>query len=278
MLTLFAFSLSAYFFKHIVFIRTRKFNKTPISLPPSFFTLSFWFRFMSPFWYPRNIKTIKHLSYASIEETNTASEEDLKYWNLEILHYTSLNQHSKHPVLLYIHSGNHNEPTPTFLSYLILKQYVVVKMNYRFCNKSTFLDKLTDIKRAIRWTKLNIGKFGGDAEKLFVSGGDIGGYLAIVAGMTVNQSRYQKGFEDHDTSFQGCIIINGLYETKDIISRVHLGSDLEIDDVSPISIMNTLVKKEKELRESTTTSLKSFNSFDSISLSTTLPPILVFNF
>jgi hypothetical protein len=227
---------------------------------------------MSPFWYPRNVREINHVSYASIEETNAASEKDLTCWTLSILHYTSLNKHSKRPVLLYIHSGNPNEPTPPFIYYLVLKQFVVIKMNYRSCSKSTLLDMLTDVKRAIRWTKINIANFGGDPENLFVSGGDVGGYLAIIAGMTVNQSLYQKGFQDHDTSLQGCIIINGLYESKYISSRVNLGPDLQIDDVSPISIMNTLLTKESEIHESTKSSLK---SFDSISLSPTLPPILV---
>ncbi len=50
---------------------------------------------------------------------------------------------------------------------------------------------------------------------LVVTGGSAGGPLASLVALTANDSRYQPGFEDTDTSIQACVSFYGVYDFTD---------------------------------------------------------------
>lgn len=88
---------------------------------------------------------------------------------------------------------------------------MIVSVNHRLAPKSSITVQLADIKRAIRWTRANISRFGGDPGFISVMGGCSGGHLATMAAIT-SGSEHQPGFEDCDTTVQACVSIAGFYD------------------------------------------------------------------
>ncbi|KXS18165.1 alpha/beta-hydrolase [Gonapodya prolifera JEL478] len=119
------------------------------------------------------------------------------------------------PVLIYVHGGawlfgDKNFPTSTVVTNMVRSGWVVVNMNYRLSRGSSpaiFPDHIVDVKRAIRWVRFNIEKYGGDPRFIAISGGSAGGHLAALAAVTPNRVLFQPGFEDVDTTLHACVPI-----------------------------------------------------------------------
>jgi acetyl esterase/lipase len=71
---------------------------------------------------------------------------------------------------------------------------------------------LIDIKCALAWLKQHIAEYGGDPNFIVVTGGSAGGHLSALTALTPNDPEYQPGFEQVDTSVQGCIPFYGVYD------------------------------------------------------------------
>ena len=76
----------------------------------------------------------------------------------------------------------------------------------------SIVEQLVDVKRAIRWTRLNIETFGGDPTFIAIGGSDSGAHLALMAAMTPNNPTYQPNFETIDTAVQACVSLGGFYD------------------------------------------------------------------
>lgn len=63
------------------------------------------------------------------------------------------------------------------------KGIAVVAVNYRFSPKAKAPAYIQDAAAATAWTMRNIGQYGGDAHKVFVSGHSAGGYLTSMIGL-----------------------------------------------------------------------------------------------
>jgi acetyl esterase/lipase len=99
---------------------------------------------------------------------------------------------------------------------LAAKGWVCVAINYRLSPRATWPDHLVDCKRAIAWIREHIADYGGDPERILVTGGSAGGHLAAMVGLTGNDAVYQPGFEDVDTSVIGCVPFYGVYDIAEI--------------------------------------------------------------
>jgi acetyl esterase/lipase len=95
---------------------------------------------------------------------------------------------------------------------LALKKYVVVSINHRLAPQATIVEQLIDVKRAIRWVRENISRFGGDPGFIGVCGSGSGAHLATMASMTMNERQYQPGFETVDTTVNACVSLGGYYD------------------------------------------------------------------
>ena len=60
---------------------------------------------------------------------------------------------------------------------------VLVAVNYRLLPKVEINECLDDAAAAVAWVFLEIGKYGGDKRKIFVSGHSAGGYLTAMIGL-----------------------------------------------------------------------------------------------
>jgi len=126
------------------------------------------------------------------------------------------------PTLLYIHGGgwvfgDKREQGIPFMSHLAARGWVCFTANYRLSPKATFPDHLVDVKQALRWVRQHGAEYGADTACVVVSGASAGGHLAAMMALTANEPAYQPGFEDIDTSVQGCVCWYGVY---DLTNRV----------------------------------------------------------
>ena len=126
------------------------------------------------------------------------------------------------PTLLFLHGGawvfgDKREQGIPFMLHLAAHGWVCVTANYRLSPKATFPDHLIDVKDALRWVREHAAEYGADPDFVVVSGASAGGHLAALVALTANEPAYQPGFEDVDTTVQGCVCWYGVY---DLTNRV----------------------------------------------------------
>jgi acetyl esterase/lipase len=98
--------------------------------------------------------------------------------------YAPRNRDAARPVLIFIHGGNWNSGSKS--TYRLLgrnfarKGVVTVIINYPLSPAATYEDMARASARAVQWTRNNIGTYGGDSSRLFVSGHSAGGHLAAL--------------------------------------------------------------------------------------------------
>lgn len=91
------------------------------------------------------------------------------------------------PVLIYIYGGNWNSGNKDLYGFFgrnfAKKDVITVIPNYTLSPNANYDDMAKQVASAIKWTQENIGKYGGNAEKIFLTGHSAGGHLAALAVM-----------------------------------------------------------------------------------------------
>jgi acetyl esterase/lipase len=105
---------------------------------------------------------------------------------------------------------------------------------------------LIDLKQAVRWIRENGREFGADPDCLVVTGGSAGGHLAALMALTGNDPRYQPGFEEVDTSVQGCVAFYGIYDFTD---RDGIWHHPGLRELLERQVMKASLKEDPELYE-----------------------------
>ena len=121
------------------------------------------------------------------------------------------------PVLVQVHGGawvvgEKKGQAHPLMAHLAERGWVCVTINYRLAPKSVWPDQIVDVKRALAWTKANIGRYGGDPGFVAITGGSAGGHLCALAALTPNLPAFQPGFEDADTSVDAAVPFYGVYD------------------------------------------------------------------
>jgi acetyl esterase/lipase len=124
------------------------------------------------------------------------------------------------PTLFQIHGGGwtigqKDQQALPLMYHLAARGWVCVAANYRLSPRATFPDHLIDVKRALAWIKQHGAEHGADPDFVIVTGGSAGGHLAAMVALTANDPEYQPGFEDVDTTVQGCVPFYGVYDFLD---------------------------------------------------------------
>ena len=124
------------------------------------------------------------------------------------------------PVLLQIHGGawmiGSKEQQGLPLMYPLAQNgWVCVAINYSLSPRATWPDHLVDCKRALAWVKEHIAEYGGDPDRVVVTGGSAGGHLSAMIGLTANDARFQPGFEAADTSVRAFVPMYAVYDFTD---------------------------------------------------------------
>lgn len=126
-------------------------------------------------------------------------------------------QSQSSPTLIYLHPGSWMRGGPgrqarPALYELARRGWVVLDIRYPLSPGATFPEHLIGVKRAIAWAKSDGASLGIDATRVAISGGSSGAHLAALAALTANQSDFQPGFEDADTSLMACVPQYGIYD------------------------------------------------------------------
>ncbi len=121
------------------------------------------------------------------------------------------------PVLFQIHGGawtigEKREQALPLMNHMGSRGWVCVAANYRLSPKATFPDHLVDLKLALRWIRETIAEYGGDPSFVVATGGSAGGHLSSLLTLSANDPEYQPGFEDLDTTLQGCVPFYGIFD------------------------------------------------------------------
>lgn len=124
------------------------------------------------------------------------------------------------PVILQVHggawlTGHKRQQARPLLHRLAADGYVAVSINYRLGPRSRFPDPIVDVKRAIAWVRTHIAEYGGDPDRIVLTGGSAGGHLVMLAALTPGWAPFQPGFEEVDTTVQACIPFYGVPDLCD---------------------------------------------------------------
>lgn len=101
------------------------------------------------------------------------------------------------PVIVWFHGGGLTGGEKFLPEELVESGYVVIAPNYRLLPAVNVDDCIDDAAEAVAWVFRNASKFGGDPEKIFVSGHSAGGFLTSMIGL--DKSRLEKYGVDADS-------------------------------------------------------------------------------
>ena len=85
--------------------------------------------------------------------------------------------------VIWFHGGGLKTNNKFFPQPLINTNLCIVSVNYRLSPKVKSPSYIEDAAAAIAWVFNNIKKYGGDPNKIFISGHSAGGYLALMVGL-----------------------------------------------------------------------------------------------
>lgn len=152
-----------------------------------------------------------------------ATDADIPYGEyggrntLDVWRHRDLPRDGRAPVLLQVPGGawmvgSKRGQAHPLMAHLVERGWVCVSINYRLSPRSTWPDHIIDVKRALAWTKAHIADYGGDPDWVAVTGGSAGGHLCALTALTANDTRFQPGFTDADTSVQAAVPFYGIYD------------------------------------------------------------------
>lgn len=111
-----------------------------------------------------------------------------------------------------------------------------VCINYRLSPEYRHPAHVTDVARAIAWTKKNLPKYGADTNKVFLIGHSAGGHLVSLVSV---KEKYLKDQGLSSNDLAGVMPISGVYEIDTDVLEPVFGSDREKwKDASPIRFVD----------------------------------------
>lgn len=124
------------------------------------------------------------------------------------------------PIVLQIHgggwvSGNKQQQGQPLLAHFTAQGWIGVAINYRMGPKHRLPAAVHDVKRAIAWIREHAAEWGGDPDRILVTGGSAGGHLTAMAATTIGDRSLQPGFEDADCSVAAAAPMYGVFDMTD---------------------------------------------------------------
>lgn len=143
------------------------------------------------------------------------------------------------PAIVQIHGGGwiigfKERQAMPLMRHLAANGWVVFNVDYRLSPAATWPDHLVDCKAAVAWVRQHAADYGIDPTFVAVTGGSAGGHLATMLALTANDSRYQHGFPDADTSVQVAVPFYGVYDWTNRSGQ--FGPELHRDILEPMVV------------------------------------------
>jgi acetyl esterase/lipase len=134
------------------------------------------------------------------------------------------------PVLVFIHggawrSGDRSQYLP--LGNRFAKEGILTVIpSYRLAPKNPHPAQIEDVAAAFAWTVRHISEYGGDTNRIYVSGHSAGGHLAAL--LTLDD-RYLSARGISPKSIRGCVALSGVYDLAEGEGQASVfGKDKEV--------------------------------------------------
>lgn len=125
----------------------------------------------------KSVSRAKHIPYAAQNQDSKISSQQLNV-------FSPRKQSELNPVLVFIHGGSWRSGRKELYSFFgnrfARKDIVTVVIDYPLGERVNYQDMANASAHAIRWVYENIRSYGGDPEKIYVSGHSAGGHLAAL--------------------------------------------------------------------------------------------------
>jgi acetyl esterase/lipase len=156
----------------------------------------------------RGVERTRNLSYGDAGRRN----------RLDVYHHPA--RPTGAPVLIHLHGGGFHMGRKSVFSRALLVElarhgWVCISASYRLRPRAVFPDYLVDAKKVIAWARRHGAEYGADPSVVFVAGSSAGAHLAATAALTPNDSAFQPGFQDVDTTLAGAVCLFGYYGPVD---------------------------------------------------------------
>ena len=147
----------------------------------------------------RSVHRNKHIVYNSAHTGITAQELNV---------FAPSKKNKLKPVYIFVHGGNWNSGNKKLYSYfgnrMARKGIVTVIPDYPKSPKAGYNEMAEDIAAAVKWVTNNISAFGGDSNRIFISGHSAGGHLAAL--VSIKPDYFKK--ENIPNPVKGIILID----------------------------------------------------------------------
>ncbi|MEO7523744.1 MAG: alpha/beta hydrolase [Ferruginibacter sp.] len=128
----------------------------------------------------KSIKRSKGITYFKAD-----SSKNIKAQKLNI--FAARNKKEKQNVLIFIHGGNWNSGKKSLYNFLgsrmARKDILTVIIDYPLTPKATYKEMALVCAASVKWVKENIADYGGNPDKIFISGHSAGGHLAALVSL-----------------------------------------------------------------------------------------------
>ncbi|MEO6718556.1 MAG: alpha/beta hydrolase, partial [Novosphingobium sp.] len=146
------------------------------------------------------------------------------------------------PVLIHLHGGawtigNKNEQGKPLLHHMAARGWVCFDVTYRLGPNSRGPDWIVDVLRAIAWVREHAAEYGGDPDRIAITGGSAGGHLAALAALTHDDPAFKPGFEYADCSVAAAVPLYGRYDFLDRNLRLKRNHAAVIDKFMAVKVM-----------------------------------------
>lgn len=125
----------------------------------------------------KSVTRSKNITYLNADNANIKAAQKLNV-------FAPRRHGSLKDVLIFIHGGGWNSGKKSLYSFLgnrmARKNVVTVIIDYPKSPAATYDEMATDAAIAVNWVKKNIERYGGDPDKIFISGHSAGGHLAAL--------------------------------------------------------------------------------------------------
>jgi acetyl esterase/lipase len=150
----------------------------------------------------------------------TSVKEDIPYIPSAVLKahfldiYLPVNKKNA-PVLMFVHGGGWRSGSKdkkvykNFANIFAQHGYVTVVLNYRLSGQAKHPVQIEDVASAFAWTYRNIDKYGGDPQKIFISGHSAGGHLVTLLAL---DPYYLNKLNIPEGAIKGVLALSAIYD------------------------------------------------------------------
>ena len=153
------------------------------------------------------------------------------------VYFAQENKETKHPVFIFLHGGGFVEGDKDDYGFVArpfsLNGIVTVVCSYRWAPQSHYPAQVDDTRSILTWVYKNIGRYGGDSDRIFIGGHSAGAILC--ASVSVNSS-WTKGYKEIPRDVvKGFFAISGLYDLRgSFLADPYIADSSLLVEASPI--------------------------------------------